>query len=661
MPELDIKNSKAPQGSAIKKSGLNGFLSRLFGFQRNRDGNIEFTKVDTSSNDRIGQSFVNEMVTRTPMSEKLEKYFQSWLSDNTDKLTELTARVQRISQLQYMYINDPYVNRTVALYADEATQLDDQDTIISIETPDPRMTKTMYGLLSQWGITQPRIRETIEQMCIYGDAFWANKVSERGVERIIPLQQTQVTDRMEFNPTKVMELQKKRSGAMYNMVSRNYLLSSMLDSMSSTEDFADMFDTKLFGFEIDKDLVVPPWSITHFRIGGESSEFWPFGTSPILGALSPFKQVQSTIALQSLARTMSFPITLYKVKTDENMDEGRQFAVVNKVRETYDNIGVSPSAGNSEVYTVNTKIWIPEGLLSVEVVKPETSSTDGVDDIKLYQDREAVSLGLPRSFYGEEGWFSVGSTGKALAQQYKPFGRKVYSVQSAFLQSLADLFRVHFAITGQYDFRIPFTLSMKYPAVDVDDEYNDARKNSIEIANSVTDLIKGAIGATDEDALPPDIVRDIIGKYTFLNPEDIVKWTRDAKYSKLTTLSDEEESSDEDFDSEESIEDVNSTDSISDDLNSVEENLRNKENLKLREKILTSNYENLKEELYFRVLKENAINNFVRNGHHVQVFEQPSSSMDLMLETLSSESKLENSRLQEGLKHQKTKKKTRKN
>ena len=234
-------------------------------------------------------------------------------------------------------------------------------------------------------------------------------------------------------------------------------------------------------------------------------------------------------------------------------------------------------------------------------------------------------------------------------------------MQSAFLQSLADLFRVHFAITGQYDFRIPFTLSMKYPAVDVDDEYNDARKNSIEIANSVTDLIKGAIGATDEDALPPDIVRDIIGKYTFLNPEDIVKWTRDAKYSKLTTLSDEEESSDEDFDSEESIEDVNSTDSISDDLNSVEENLRNKENLKLREKILTSNYENLKEELYFRVLKENAINNFVRNGYHVQVFEQPSSSMDLMLETLSSESKLENSRLQEGLKHQKTKKKTRKN
>lgn len=654
MPKLDLPDSKTPQTSAIKKSGFNGFLGRLFGFQRNKDKNIEFVKVDASSADRVGQAFVNSAVMRTPMSEQLEKLFQNWLSDNTDKASELAARAQRISQLQYMYLNDPYVNRTVALYADEATQLDEQDTIIAIETPEPRMTKAMYALLSQWGITQPRIRETIEQLCIYGDSFWANKITEKGVERIIPLQQAQITDRVEFNPSRVMELMKKRSGALYNMVSRNYLLSNMLDTMSSSEDFADIFDTKLFGFEINRDLVVPPWNITHFRVGGESSEFWPFGTSPILGALSPYKQVQSTIALQSLARTMSFPITLYKVKTDENMDEGRQFAVVNKVRETYDNIGVTPVSGSSEVYTVNTKIWIPDGLLNVEVVKPEAASNDGVDDIKLYQDREAVSLGLPRSFFGDDGWYSTSSSGKALAQQYKPFGRKVYSIQTSFLQGLADLFRIHFAITGQYDFRVPFTLSMKYPAVEVDEDYNTARKNSIEIAESVVSLIKSAIGASDGDTLPPDIIRDIMGKYTFLNPEDIVKWTRDAKYSDILDSGEEEgEDSERSLDSMDSI-DLGSggDESGSEETPSnVEESLKKYKSLDpLRESRLVELYRTKKDQIYFESLRENAVNGFVRQGYHVQVFNEADPSLSLMLDTLSKEKSSENQRFSEGFK-----------
>ena len=391
--------------------------------------------MDLDSDQRVGQALLNSAVTAAPLTEKLERLFQTWLSDNTDKLTELSARNQRISQLQYMYLNDPYANRTVALYADEACQLDSQDTLIRIETPDPRMTKDMYTLINQWGITQTRIRATIEQLAIFGDAFWANKISDKGVERVLPLQQMQITDRIEFNPVKVLEMQKKRSGAMYTAMSKNYLLSSMFDSMANSEDVTDLFDSKLFGFEIDQETIVPPWSISHFRVGGEASDFWPWGTSPIIGALSPYKQTQSTITLQGLARMMSFPITLYKVKTDDNMDESRQFATVNRVREAYDNIGVTPAAGNSEVYTVNTKIWVPEGLLDVEVKKPETSSTDGVDDIKLYQDREAVSLGLPRSFFGEEGWFSTNNSGKSLMQQYKPFARKVYTLQSAFLET----------------------------------------------------------------------------------------------------------------------------------------------------------------------------------------------------------------------------------
>ena len=498
------------------------------------------------------------------------------------------------------------------------------------------MTLDMYKLINQWGLTQNRIRETIKQLGKYGDAFWANTITERGVERIVPLQQMQVLDRIEFNPIKVMEMKRKREGFFGAFASNNYLLDQMMQMMEERDSFSDLFDTKLFGFSIDKDISVPAWNITHFRVGAEGSEFYPWGTSPIIGALAPYKQTQSAIALQSLARELSFPVTIYEVKTDENMDEASQFATVNRVREAYDNIGISQRVGNSEVYTVNTKIWAPEGLLKVSVQKADAGSNDGVDDIKLYQERTAMALGIPRSFYGEEGWKGLASSGKSLTQQYKPFARKCFSIQSAFLEGLADLFRIHFAITGIYDFRIPFTLSMKYPVVEESEDYSTAKKNSIETANAVASLIRSAIGAEEGEPLPADIIRDIMDKYTFLDPSDIMKWTRDAKYY---AMSKEKAENDEEGDG--GMEGLPTFES----KRNIEQRLREyetrplDESQKLREARLKESYFSQEKELYFESLRNCGVNNFTRRSEHIEVFNTENSHIDVMLEVLSSQNK----------------------
>lgn len=706
MAELDLNNinnnngkdGNLPDSSAIKSSGFSSFLSTLFGWRRTRgkasQGKIEFTKVDLGAKEqRIGQAFVNNAPNlQGPMSEKLEQLFDIWLTDNTARYEDLQERMSRINQLEYMVLNDPYAGRTVDLYADESTQLDQQDTLINIETPDARMTKDMYKLLNQWGITQTRVRETIKQLGIYGDAFWANTVTEKGVERIIPLQQTQVSERVEFNPIKALEMKKRREGFFGGFASNNYLIDQMLQSLSEENSFADLFDTKLFGFNIDNDLTVPAWSVTHFRVGSEGSQFYPWGTSPIIGALAPYKQTQSAIALQALAREMNFPITTFEVKTDENMDEATQFALVNRVREEFDNIGVSQKIGNSEVYTVNTKIWVPKDLINIDIKKASDSNTDSVDDIKLYQDRTAVALGVPKSFYGEEGWKSLAHSGKSLIQQFKPFARKCFYLQSAFLEGLADLYRIHFAITGIYDFRIPFTLSMRYPAVEEDEEFNSAKKSSIEMANDVIGLVKAAVGADEDEPLPADIIRDIIGKYTFLDPGDIMKWTRDAKYyvninpqegggagigggggegggididiggapepdlggdldlggGEETDLGGGEDLGGEEEPTVESRSRRGMT--LEDRLREYENRPRTKDQI-LREKILFEKYKQERNEIYFRVLEECAVNNFSARGHHTEVFNTDNPHIDIMLEVLNSQHKEE--RLKEGFKYKK--------
>lgn len=671
-------NTNNIKPSAIKKSGFNTFLSTLFGWRRNTSkntpNNVTFTKVDVDSNQRISQALlnkINDFNSNGPLSENLERIFNFWLNDNTDSLLEISNRKDRVDQLTYAVLNDPYIGRTVELYADEATQLDVQGTILQIDSPDPRMTKAMYKLISDWGITSPRVRATIKDLAEYGDAFWANKVSENGVERIIPLSQLQVTNRLEFNPVEALERKKRQEGSFYSFASKNYLINQMFQNIDDSNDFADMFDTKLFGFSITDELVVPPWAITHFRVGAESGQFYPFGTSPILGTLAPFKLTTSTIALQALARVMNFPTTIYKVKTTPNMDEATQFAVVNKVREQYDNIGVSPKAGNSEVYTVNTKIWAPDGLLDVEVKKADVD-VGHTEDIKIYQDRTAVAAGLPKSFYSDE-WYGFGNSGKSLAQQYKPFGRKTYALQAAFLDSVADLFRIHFAITGEFDFRVPFTISMKFPAEEVDDSKNDSRGKSIEIAKSVVDLIKSTIGASEDEALPSSIVRDIISKYTFLDPVDIVRWTKNAGYSKGlegddfsgggfdgggsshkgTPIDFDRDISDSDFSDEssptieappeEDLTDIGSAENIPQEP--TEESRKKKFTNginRLREAQILHNYNESQirlNEVYFKTLKENNITDFIRHSQHVQCYNQIPSCNDLMLQTLYKESK----------------------
>lgn len=660
--------------SQIKKSGFQRFLTSLYGWRKRNSSSskkigapsqgIDFQAVDVGSNESLAQAVSKAIAAGGgKLSGKLEELFNDWLSDTQDSVQEISERRRRVDQLLYAKLNDPFIGRVVKLYADEATQLDVQDQVIAIESPDVKMTREMYALLNKWGITQQRVRSTIEQLATFGDAFWANKVSDKGIERIIPMKQLQISDRLEFNPVKALEEKKRREGQLAMLADKNSLIQRMLDDMDESMDFADLFDTKLFGYVVENDLVVPPWSVTHFRVEADSSEFYPFGVSPILGTLAPFKLTQSTITLQSIARILSFPVTLYKVKTTDKADEGLQFATVNRVREEYDNIGVNPAGGNSEVYSVNTKIWMPDGLMDVDV-KESKVDIGFTDDIAMYQDRVAVATGIPKGYLVQE-WGGFGNSAVSLTEQFKPFARSVFALQTAFLESLADLFRLHFAISGTYDFRTPFTLSLKYPAEEVSEEKNKARSDSLEMTKSVLDLIRSAIGAEEEEGLPPDIVRDVMAKYSFLSPTDIMKWTRNASRSKLVGPGegsiggsgggggepsfdlDDALGADSESDLDLAADDLEGPgeepSSSADDIlsaaaaetSSVKESFKSLREQRYRE--LCKRYEGAADAVYFKVLKEQVVSGFVRGRKHVHVSMEAHRSLTPMLQAFGEE------------------------
>ena len=665
-------------------AGLNNFLSRLFGWKKSTRGSgnpVDFVTVDLDSSQKVGQALKQALEDQIPniesgnLSKHLQGLLDSWLTDTTDTQQELTKRMELIKQIDYAVRTDPYIGQVVKLYADECTQCDLQNQVISIETPDPLMTRRMYELLSTWGVTQNRCHSAIESLAEYGNAFWCNQVSSRGVERIIPLKQHQIKERIEFNPVEVAEKRATKTGSFMNAVSKNYLLNKMVNGLEAGENYCDIFDKKLFGFTMPgvdngQDIILPPWAVTHFRVDGDG-QFSPWGTSPLINTLAPFKQLISTIALQSLARVSSFPITLYNVKTSENTDEARQFSTVNKVRMAYDNIGVSPMVGNSEVYSVNTKLWVPKGLLEVDVKKPEVD-VKFTDDMEMYQDRVAVASGLPRAYF-EKGWGEYGDSAKSLIEQYKPFGRRAYTIQSAFLDGISDLFRLHFAISGEYDYRVPFTLSMKFPAEEKSKSKLESQNASVEMANKVVNAVKSAIGAGDDEALPAEVVRDIMSKYAFLDPGDLQKWTKASKRALIN------KSALDDIGSDPSLDDIEGDDLDSGDLGDISDtegaegtdsgdlgeapdittDIGSADNIpaeptaestqtkleRLREKHLVEAYNRNRDDIYFNVLRENNIEGFRRGASHVQVYQTISGNNDYMLETLAAEHRKE--RLQE--------------
>ena len=567
MPGNNYISGTGPKSSIIK-STFHDRLSAFYGFRAVGGGSssqtalerrtgVKFVKVDLNNQAyRVQNASLGNVFDSRLLSSKLERYFDAWMSETSLSYDDIADRQARLNELAFMQYNEPFVSRVVQLVADEATNLDEQDRLITVSSPNGTFIEKCYELFSQWGITQQRIHGAIWDLELYGEAFWTHKVTQRGVERIFPAKVNQVLERLEFSPLHMAEYLSQKDGGISINKNRGAKVEALVkalqdqtDTFDIDENFSDMFDSKLFGFEFHDGNYIPPWDVTHFRFNADHSEFYPYGRPPLLNCLAPFKQLFAAMTLQGVARTMSFPVTLYKVKSVDGMNPTMSFDFVNTVREEYDNLGVSPGSTGSEVYAMNTKMWIPQNLLEVEVVKSEVD-LDTVKDLELFQDRVAVATGIPKGYLIQDE-SSFGTSAIALVEQCKPFARHVFAIQSAFLEGLGELIRLHFAITGEMDYDTPFTLSMRFPSIEMSEDKRTSRTASLELTTGVLDFIKKAIGMGEDDVLPSTVVTDIMSKYSFLDPTDIMKWVKLGGMAKLTAKADgegDEDDGDMDFD-----------------------------------------------------------------------------------------------------------------
>lgn len=547
MAGISFSSNSAPK-SEIQRKSFTQRLSAIFGWRSidkekattefEKNSGLRFVKVDVGNSAfQIKHAALGNVFKNQKLSSNVNRLFNAYLDETAFTYSSIEERQKRLSELRFAVSNDPFLKRTCQLVADEATQLDDQDRLITVTAENVLFANRCYELFAQWGITQQRISAVCKSLEMYGEALWAHRIGYKGIEKIIPLSVFSLSERLEFSAQHMSEIMAQLKNGDGMNKSRRTKIEKLMGEINNdkefinglNEDYADQFDTKLLGFEMEGGEVVPPWIITHFRYMPDDNEFFPYGYPPLLLALPEFKQAFSLKLLQGLARESSFPVQFYQVKQTEGVGVETAFETTDTVRQEYENIGVTAASNSIEVYTVNTKIWAPEGLLDMKIFESKVDF-NFIDDIVNAEKNVAIAAGVPMPYLtggmgSSESTVQIAS-GIALAEQYKPFGRHVYSIQTSFLEELGKLIRLHFAITGEFDYNTPFVLSMRFPAEEASADKRESRAASLDMTQQIMELLQTTLGLEEGETLPEDVIIDIMSKYSFLDTTDIERWIR---------------------------------------------------------------------------------------------------------------------------------------
>lgn len=438
----------------------------------------------------------------TPLSQLWEWYLQGCLNDNDD----LRCRRNRYEDLDFMVKNSPLVKAAVDLFADEAAQCDTGSCPVRVKAKRDAQ-NYISDLLDEWGVTQQTVREIIWNKVLFGDAFEVNDARPKeGIVRVTPVTVWDVADRLEFDPSKVME--KMRYGIEAGQDNGMKLAALMADLSGDGENPSSYFNKYLLGFELNGGRMTPPWGVTHYRAFSMLREFAPWGRSRFINVLPQFRQLVSAEGLMQVARAASFPRDVYQVSTEPGSTATERWSAMEEFQEQLDNAGMTQ--GSRELPAIGSRIIMPKELADFQSFKSDID-VDAISDVEYLRDNLIMGLMIPKGYLiADSGNWGV--SGQSLLQQFKPFGRLVFSDQSDYMAGLMEKIKIHLALAEKFDgWDTPFELEMEFPVIEETSERTQHKAEELTLANNVVDTLKNVLGV---ERVPPEIVKDAFGMLT---------------------------------------------------------------------------------------------------------------------------------------------------
>jgi hypothetical protein len=529
--------AKKKSNTQDKRSVLNRLLS-FFGIGLK---NKEIIPSKKTIDPNTGESRLKAV--KFPSS--IEKYYEYWLS-NMDTYDSLGDRISRYRDLEFMVRNSGIMHRACQLYADETILPDENNEIFKITAKEKGVEKYIQDFFNTVGVTKTYLEECAWDLSLYADHFWVHSIDlKKGVTEIIPIEVTEVENRIEFNALRAAKDFHKNQ-VLTGLRSKHAQLDNiyqMINNARNKQDYSTFFKNYLFGFSIiNSDIALAPWEVSHFRRFSTKSEFAPFGRPIFINSISLYRIFKAGQNLVAMLRASKLPKEIYKIKTSTGMSEVERWNKINEARQEFMNF-VSLQNGLEDI-GVGSSIWTDQELLEYELIENRTN-IDDIADIKMLMEDLITSTGIPPSYLIQSDRV-FGESGKALIQQSKPFSRQVYRNQTAILEQLIRLVKIHWTINGDYDpDTTDFEISLNFPTIEESTDRVRLKSDQLRLATDILSNLGDTLGLERGEALPKEIVKDIFMKYGFFNTSDLDSWFKTFEQSRVKN--NEEDTSNNDF------------------------------------------------------------------------------------------------------------------
>lgn len=427
---------------------------------------------------------------------------------------------------------DPIISAALEMYADDATQYDEQGRVIWIESEDPVIAEAGNRLLKILEIPE-RAWKHIHQMCLYGDYYLKlyrrdekddddnnTKTSSVKIVNDKPDEDTSVPPYEEYvedvdDPATMFDLKEKGKTAGFVEVPRevmsnpnNFVSSNLMFSFVSDEVKVYRSD-RFIHMTLSETYSRTPEVVKLESKEGKTKTYRSSRGKSILQDVYPVQKeldlLEDSLILNRLTRSPL--IRLLEIELG-NMPKAEVNNYVRRVKNLLEqHISLDTLTGHYKSFNapgpVDNIIYFPvrngKGSVNVNNLGGDVNIRDIVD-IDYFKNKRAGALRIPKAYLGDDMEGSGLSNGGSLTRYDIRYARTVKRVQLAYIRSITTLLNLFF-IDKRLDYVNKFTVRMTSPSTQEDLERNELILSNADLVSSLMSLIESLEGGTQKEVL----------------------------------------------------------------------------------------------------------------------------------------------------------------
>lgn len=438
--------------------------------------------------------------------------------------------------------SDSIIAAALELYADDATQYDEQGRVLWVESEDEAVSKAANRLIEIFDLPE-RAWKHIYQTCLYGDYYlklyrkgdleeedeYLSQKYKSNQVRIV--NDTKVVERngKEFkekvlgfeeyvedveDPALVFDLRKRGKSAGFIEIGRDVYLNQTAQIASTS-----------FTFQTTDVSVYPPDRFVHIMLSenlsrtpeevqvdlgeGKIATYQSARGKSMLQDVYPIQKelqlLEDSLLLNRLTRSSLIRLLEIEVGDMPKTEVNPYLRRIKNLVEQH--ISLDKTTGDYKSYNapgpIDNVIYIPtrngKGSITVNNLGGDVNVRD-IADIDYFNNKRAGALKIPRAYLGDDMDGSGLSNGGSLTRLSARYARTIKRIQTSYIRAITHLLNLFF-IEKKLDYVNKFTVRMTSPSTQEDLERNELIGGNIDIVSAILDLTSSLEGSTQKKVL----------------------------------------------------------------------------------------------------------------------------------------------------------------